>query len=469
MANDMSGGIAALAARSATEIGRALAAGQADAVALTEHYLGRIEATRDSNTFISVTADRARAEAAASARRLSEGRPLSALDGVPIAWKDLFDVAGTRTTAASDLYRDSAVKQADAPIVANAAAAGMVCLGKLNMTEFAYSGLGLNPHFGTPLNPNDPDTPRSPGGSSSGSGASVAAGLTPVAIGTDTGGSVRIPASFNGCWGFKTSEGRIDKTGMIPLSRTLDTVGPLARSVEDCLLVDMALRGAVVTPVHRQPIKGVSIVVATNQVLEGCDVAVMTNFEAALEVLAREGALIERRALPVLDHMVETTAQHGSLTGAESYHEYHELVDGDECARMDGRVVHRIVMGKTMSAHSLLSILDARKAGMAEIAAEIREGVLAMPTTPITAPEVAPLAADVDDFHKVNLMALRNTMLGNFLGLCGLAMPSGRDGRNLPTSILFSAPRGRDDALLGLGLEIDRLLAGLYRPIWARG
>ena len=172
-------------------------------------------------------------------------RPLSALDGVPVAWKDLIDIAGAPTTAGSRYFSGGPVKTADLACAANAAAAGMVTMGKLNMTEMAYSGLGLNPHYGTPLNPNDRKTPRSPGGSSSGSGAAVAARLVPCAIGTDTGGSVRIPSAFNGVVGYKTSCGRIDTTGMFPLARTYDTIGPLARSVEDCILLDRALRGAI--------------------------------------------------------------------------------------------------------------------------------------------------------------------------------------------------------------------------------
>lgn len=461
--------ISEIAGRTASEIGLAFRSGEADPVALTEFLLDRIDKSANSRIFIAVTADRAKREAQAAAARYERGRPLSALDGVPIAWKDLFDVAGAPTTGASRLYRDTPAKDRDLTCVANASAAGMVCLGKLNMTEFAYSGLGLNPHFGTPVNPNDDTVHRSPGGSSSGSGAVVAAGLAPCAIGTDTGGSVRIPASLNGVYGFKTSEGRIDKDGMIPLSRTLDTIGPLARSVADCVLLDMVLRGAIATDVRRLDLAGLRIVVAENIVLDACEPTILENFEQSLCLLEQAGARIERRIVAEIDETVATTAEHGSLVAAESYHEYRSLVDREDSAGIDARVVHRIKQGAQMSAHDLLCIQDVRKRTMASIAASLDGALLAMPTTPVTAPEIAPLEADMELFHEVNLKVLRNTMIGNFLGFCGLAIPNGRDGRGLPTSILLSAPLGCDDFLLGQGLEIERVLRDSFEPTWKRG
>ena len=187
---------------------------------------------------------------------------------MPIGWKDIFDVAGAPTTAGSKLFSGNPAKTVDMACVANAAAAGMVAIGKLNMTELAYSGIGLNPHYGTPLNPNDRATPRAPGGSSSGCGVAVAARLVPCAVGSDTGGSVRIPAAFNGVVGYKTSHGRIDATGLVPLARSYDTIGPLARSVEDCILLDMAMRGAVTTPVRRADLKSLTVVAPRNVVFD---------------------------------------------------------------------------------------------------------------------------------------------------------------------------------------------------------
>lgn len=457
-----------IARRTASEIGLAFRDLEADPVTLIEHLLERIEKSSNTKIFITVTAERARNEARAATERYARGRPLSALDGVPIAWKDLFDIAGAPTTAASLIYRDSVAKERDLKCVANAAAAGMVCLGKLNMTEFAYSGLGLNPHFGTPLNPNDDKVHRSPGGSSSGSGAVVASGLSPCAIGTDTGGSVRIPASFNGVYGYKTSEGRIDKEGLVPLSRTLDTIGPLARSVEDCILLDMVLRGAVAADAMRLDLAKLTIIVPENYVLDFCEPAVLENFEQSIRLLELAGVRIKRRNIPQIDEVALLTAKHGSLAAAESYHEYHALVDAEESSKIDERVVHRIKQGGRMSANDLLHIQNARKSTMTSIAKTLEGALLAMPTTPVTAPEIAPLEADMDLFHKVNLNVLRNTMIGNFLGFCGLAIPNGRDSKGLPTSVLFSAPHGQDNFLLGHGLEIDRVLRDSFEPTWRR-
>ena len=456
--------IAEISSRTAIEIGLAYRSGIADPVALTRYLLDRIEQARGDNIFISVTAERGLREAEASRERYRHGHVLSALDGVPLAWKDLIDVAEAPTTAGSLLFDRDRAKTADQACVANAAAAGMVCLGKLNMTELAYSGLGLNPHFGTPVNPNDRSTHRSPGGSSSGSGAAIAAGLVPCAIGTDTGGSVRIPASFNGVVGFKTSEGRIDKTGVIPLSRTLDTLGPLARSVADCAMLDMVLRGAVSVEATRRQIGALRLLIPTNIVFDQGEPQVIANFERSVEALERAGARPVRRRVDALEEAADLAARHGSLTAADAYHQYCDRIESADVHNMDRRVVHRIMQGKTMSAHDLLCLQYGRQGAIARLDRELEDALLVMPTTPITAPQIAPLEADDTLFHKVNLLTLRNTMLGNFLDLCGLAIPNGHDENGLPTSILFSGRHGEDVRLLGLGLEIERIVRAAAKP-----
>ncbi len=449
-----------LSRASAAGVGRLLAGGALDPVEVTEFFLGRIDEAAKRNVFLCVTGERARREAEASRARYREGRALGPLDGVPVSWKDLFDVAGSPTTAGSALFRDSTPAKRDAPVVANLAAAGMVSLGKVNLTEFAFSGLGLNPHYGTPANPHDATVARAPGGSSSGSGVSVASGLCPCSIGSDTGGSVRVPAAFNGLVGYKTSERRIDKTGVFPLSDTLDTVGPLAKSVEDVVLLDMAMRGEATTDVRRADLSALAIVVPDNVVHDGVDDAVGANFETAIEHLLQAGAKVVWRPLPLLDEVQAVTAAHGSITAAESYFVHKDRVDGPDCDKIDRRVVARILGGKRMSADDLTVITGARKRLIRDLERELDGGLLAMPTTPYTAPEIAPLEADDDLFHKINLETLRNTMLGNFLATCGLALPSGRDAKGLPTSILFSAPWGADETLLSYGLAIESALAG---------
>jgi aspartyl-tRNA(Asn)/glutamyl-tRNA(Gln) amidotransferase subunit A len=441
--------------RSAAAIGRALAAGEGSPVALAEELLAGAEA-QASPIFLRVTRERALREARAAEVRLRAGRPLSLLDGVPIGWKDLIDMAGERTTAASAIYRDSPPRERDAPVVANAAAAGMVSLGKLNLTEFAYSGLGLNPHFGTPANPNGRG--RVPGGSSSGSGVAVAAGLLPCAVGTDTGGSIRVPASFNGIVGYKSSEGRVPKAGVFALSETLDSVGPLARTVEDCVLLDAVLTGRATSAVRRLPLPSLRIFVPEGPVLEDLDPDVAANFDAALARLAAAGARVTRGPMPAFGEAARLAAEVGTITAAEAYVEHRALVDGPARERIDRRVVARIDGGKRMTAHGLITILRARQRLMAELAAHVGDGFIAMPTTPGTAPEAAPLEADDALFHRANLRALRNTMLGNYLNLPGLAIPSGRDAAGLPTGFLLCATGDRDEALLGAGLSAEAII-----------
>jgi aspartyl-tRNA(Asn)/glutamyl-tRNA(Gln) amidotransferase subunit A len=454
--------IDAIANRTAAGIALAYRSGEAGPVEVTECLLERIARAKGENVFITVTAERARAEAKEAEARYRSSTPLSPLDGVPIAWKDIFDVAGTRTTAGSKLFADSAVKQADMPVVANVKAAGMVTVGKLNMTELAYSGLGLNPHFGTPLNPNDRATPRSPGGSSSGSGVAVAGRLVPCALGSDTGGSVRIPSAFNGVVGYKTSTGRIDKTGLVPLARTYDTIGPLARSVEDCILLDMLLRGAVASPVRRADLKSLSLLAPTNVVLDEIEPAVLENYERSLAVLAGQGVTVRRERVEALDRVIAMTARHGSLIAAEAYTEYGDIADSEKAALVDRRVIARMMGGKKMSACDVISIQRGRQQFIAMLNAQLGDALLVMPTTVITAPEVAPLDADDELFHKVNMRALRNTTAGNVLDLCAVALPNGRDGKGLPTSILCSAARGDDERLLGYALALERVVGAAF-------
>ena len=312
--------------QSAAEIGRRIAKGGLDPVEVAEFFLDRIERGRENRSFIVVTRKRALEEASASRARHREGRAAGPLDGVPIAWKDLVDMAGERTTAIA-LCADSAPKQRDAPIVENLDAAGMVALGKTNLSEFAFSALGLNPHFGTPRNPRDPGTPRIAGGSSSGAAVAVSGGLAPCAIGSDTGGSIRAPASFCGIVGFKTSEGRIDKQGVFPLSRTLDTIGPLAHTVEDCVLIDMALRGQSDAPLRPIDLSGVEFVVPDKTGIDDADAAVEANLETTLNRLAAAGAKVTSRPIPQIGAMRALTAQFGSMVAIEAYAEHRAIFD----------------------------------------------------------------------------------------------------------------------------------------------
>lgn len=443
---------------SGAAIGRALAAGALDAVQVTEFFLDRIEKAKANPAFITVTAARARREAAAAARRYKEGRTLGPLDGVPIAWKDLMDMEGERTTAGSALYRDAPPKDKDALVVANLAAAGMVAVGKTNLSEFAFSGIGANPHFGTPINPHDPKTPRIAGGSTSGGAVAVSGGLAPCAIGSDTGGSIRGPSSLTGITGFKTTEGRIDRSGVFMLSRTLDTIGPMAHTVEDCVLLDMALRGQVTTPVHHKDIAGLELVVH-----DDCDEplgqGVRENMEAALTRLVKAGAKVSRRKLPQIAEARAVTAKRGALVTIEAYTEQRHHYESDDAKRMDQRVVLRAKIGATISAPDLLIIQRERERLIQSIEADLGDALLVTPATPITAPAIAPLEADMDVFRKANLMVLHFCFIGNYFRMCGLALPSGQDAGGLPTGVQYLAKGGDDERLLSLGLGIERALA----------
>ncbi len=434
--------------------------GKLDAVELTESVLEGIARSDDKAIFIAMLPERARAEANASRQRLKAGKPASLVDGVPIGWKDLFDIKGRVTAAASVVLKSNPPAAADAVLVQAGAKAGMVSVGTLNMTEFAYSGLGLNPHYGTPRNPHDSRVHRSPGGSSSASGVVVAKGLLPVAIGTDTGGSIRIPASFNGVVGYKSSTGHYPMDGVFPLSRSFDTLGPLAQTVEDCVLVDAVLRGQKKVGVKKAEVMGRIFIVPSNVVFDGVEDAVAANFESALSRISKAGGKIRRMAFPAFDAILKLLSTRGNILGAEALHVHGDRVNGPDAARMDQRVVQRIKLAEKMTAVDLVEIMYQRQQLIAATTALIGVGIVVCPTTPHVAMAIAPLEANVEEFFRVNAKTLRNTLLGNFLDWCGLSIPNGTDRDKMPTGFLFSAPHGRDDDVLSLGLALEAAVRG---------
>ncbi len=441
------------------ELSKQLRNGKRDAVDLTEEVLSNIKASDDQAIFIDILTDRARSEAKAARKRLKAEKPLSLLDGVPIGWKDLFDIKGRTTTAASIVLKSNPPAKSDAALVAAAKRAGMVAVGTLNMTEFAYSGIGLNPHYGTPRNPHC-KVHRSPGGSSSASGVVVAKGLLPVAIGTDTGGSIRIPASFNGVVGYKSSTGHYPMDGVFPLSRTYDTLGPLAKTVEDCVMVDAVLRGLKASKIKPHAIEGRVFVVPTNVVFDGAEDAVQVNFEATLRRISKAGGKIRRATLPAFDAILKLVSTRGNILGAEALHVHWNRVNGPDAEHMDKRVVKRIKLAEKMTAVDLVEVMFQRKKLIAETTDLIGEGIVICPTTPHVAMPIAPLEADMEEFFRINAKTLRNTMLGNFLDWCGLAIPNGFDHEGMPTGFLMSAPHGRDADILASGLTLETLIRG---------
>ncbi len=445
---------------SAGELGQRLRKGRADPVQLVEEVFHSIEKHGDAAIFTETLKPRAMVEAKAARLRLKAGGPASLLDGVPIGWKDLFDLKGRVTTAGSVVLKSAAPANHDAALVAAAKSAGLISVGCLNMTEFAYSGIGLNPHYGTPRNPNGTGPARSPGGSSSASGVVVAAGILPLAIGTDTGGSIRIPASFNGIVGYKSSTGHYPMDGVFPLSRTLDTLGPLAHSVADCVLADAVLRGLKKPAIKARPLKGLEIVVPETAVFDGSEDSVIANFDASIARLRKAGVRVRRLKFPVFQGIIDLFSKHGHLLGPEALALHWQRVNGPDAERMDARVAKRMLAAGKMTAVDLVITLEARKRMIAEADALIGDALVAFPTTPTVAMPIASLEADQDVFFRHNAKTLRHTTFGNFLDWCGVAIPNGIDGDGMPTSFLLSAPHGRDAAMLSAALALEQLIRG---------
>ncbi len=442
------------------DLARDLRNGRRDPVDLVAEVFDRVDTHADPALFIRTLRPRAEAEGRAARERLRSGNPASLVDGVPMAWKDLFDLRGSVTTAGSAVLRDAAPAIEDATLVNAAMRAGMISIGTVNMTEFAYSGIGLNPHYGTPRNPRDPLVARSPGGSSSGSGAVVAAGIVPLSIGTDTGGSIRIPASFNGVVGYKSSVGHYPMEGVFPLSRSLDTLGPLSQTVADCVLTDAALRGLRAPAAVAVSLATLDLVIPDAVMFDDLSPAVAENFEAAVRRLTAAGARVRTIALPELRQVVELMGRYGPLTSAEAMDVHKERLSGPEADRIDPRVVRRIRMAEGMTAVDLIRLYHGRQDWIARINARLGNALLICPTTPSVAMPVAPLEADVEVFFHHNFRTLRNTAIGNFLDWCGLSIPSGQDGDAMPTGFMLCAPHGQDGAVLSAGLAVEQLVRG---------
>jgi aspartyl-tRNA(Asn)/glutamyl-tRNA(Gln) amidotransferase subunit A len=444
----------------ASAISKDLRAGRLDPLDLVDQVFGRIAEVGDTAIFTETLRPRAEAEARAARERLRAGNPNSLLDGVPVAWKDLYDFKGRVTTAGSAVLATNAPAAQDAALVSAGARAGLVSIGALNMTEFAYSGIGLNPHYGTPRNPNGSGPARSPGGSSSASGVVVAADIVPIAFGTDTGGSIRIPAAFNGVVGYKSSTGHYPMAGVFPLSPTMDTLGPLAHSVEDCVLADTVLRGLQAPEVQAAALDTLDFVIPDAVMFDKLSPAVQVNFEAAVARLEQSGARVRRIALPELAETLELITHRAVLVAVEALDFHWDRLHGPDVSRIDPRVVRRIMNAAKTSAVDYAILLRERKRLTATVNARIGNALLICPTTPSVAMPIAPLEADQEVFFHHNGLTLRNTSLGNFLDWCGLSIPNGLDSDLMPTGFMISAPHGQDRAVLAAGLAIEDIIRG---------
>jgi aspartyl-tRNA(Asn)/glutamyl-tRNA(Gln) amidotransferase subunit A len=436
----------------------ALATGRTTARALVEESLARIAdpAGEGARAFISVKSELARAEADFADAQRRAGRAPSPFAGIPFGVKDLFDLAGDTTTAGSRVLKDAALAVADAVAIARLRAKGFIVIGRNTMTEFAYSGVGLNPHYGTPRAPFDRATGRIPGGSSSGAGVAVADGLVSLAIGSDTGGSCRIPASYCGVTGYKPSHGLVPLTGTYPLSFSFDTIGPLANSVACCAAAHAIMADDVVAPVTPRAPGTLRLAVLRDFVLDGLEPAVEQSFQRALKMLGQAGAGLSDLAFPELKDIPAINAK-GGIVAAEAFqhHRARMAAVGDA---YDPRVRSRMQLAEGILAADYLDYFESRRAMIALFAARSTGfDAVILPTTLNTAPPIAALTAD-QDYLRYNAMSLRNTYVGNFLNGCAISIPMQAQGE-APCGLMLMAPWGRDRALLDVAAGVEAVLA----------
>jgi aspartyl-tRNA(Asn)/glutamyl-tRNA(Gln) amidotransferase subunit A len=434
-----------------------LEAGRTSARALVEACLAKIADTdgEGARAFIHVESEAAIVAAEAmDCLRKANAAP-SRFAGIPVAVKDLFDIKGQITRAGSRALDDSPPAEADAPVVARLRSAGFVVIGRTNMTEFAYSGIGINPHYGTPKGIWQRGTGHVPGGSSSGAAVSVADGMAHAALGTDTGGSCRIPAAWNGIVGFKPTQRRVPLDGAVPLSSSLDSIGPLARTVACCAAMDAVLADEAISPLQPRPVRGMHLAVPTTLALEELDDAVAQTFERALENLARAGASIERIAVPeFLD--IGPMSSKGGFTAAESYawHRYLIVAKGDV---YDPRVASRILRGEHISAADYIDLIAARKSLIARATARIAPyDALVLPTTANTPPRIEDMKDDAA-FTRANLLSLRNCTLINMIDGCAISLPAQRDGE-VPVGLMLAGASGTDWRIFELAAGIENVI-----------
>ena len=440
------------------QLALALAAGTTSSEAIVDEALASAARPdgEGKRVFIALDPAKVRAQARAADVLRKAGIVPSPLAGLPISIKDLFDVAGEVTTAGSAVLRDAAPASVDAPAVARLRAAGAVLMGRTNLTEFAYSGLGINPHYDTPRNPYDRATGRVPGGSTAGGAVSVTDGMAVIGLGTDTGGSTRVPAALCGIVGYKPSKQRIPTERVFPLSMSLDSIGPLGRSVACCALADAVLAGEpAVAPAPAQ-LAGLRIAVPQTVVVDELDDHVSKDFSQALARLADAGARLADIALPPIAEMNEINVP-GGLSPMEAYYVHREMLDRSG-ERYDPRVRLRIMGGAKATAVDYLWTLERRRDWIARMSAILQDyDAFIMPTVACIAPPIAPLIADDTAYRRTNARVLRNTNLINFLDGCALSLPCHRP-ESAPTGLMLCGLNGADKRVFSIGVAIEARL-----------
>ena len=443
--------------RTLEEHAQALADGHTSSRALVEQCLARIADPNGEGprAFIKVHAEQARAMADAMDTLRRARREPTRYAGIPVSLKDLFDIAGEATPAGSQVLADAPPATAHAAVVQRMLAAGFVPMGRTNMTEFAFSGLGINPHYGTPCSPWDRAERRIPGGSSSGTAVSVSDGMAIAGLGTDTGGSCRIPAAFCGIVGYKPTARRVPITGVLPLAPSLDSVGPIASSVACCAVIDAVLAGDAATPPVPASLNGLRLAVPTNVVLEGMDAAVSGAFDRALAALSRAGAHIVHVHFPAFDEVPAVNAK-GGFAASEAY-AWHRALLAEKAQGYDPRIRMRIERGERMTAAEYVELAAARRRLVADFDASTRQfDALVMPTVPIVPPRIAELD-DEREYNRINLHILRNTALGNFFDRCSISLPCHREGEP-PVGLMLVGETLGDARLFAIAAAVEAAL-----------
>jgi aspartyl-tRNA(Asn)/glutamyl-tRNA(Gln) amidotransferase subunit A len=435
-----------------------LDAGRASSRELVEQALAKINdrAGEGSRAFLKVYADAARAEADYCDRLRKLGVRRSAVDGLPVSLKDLFDVAGDVTRAGSRIREKSSPAKSDAGAVARLRAAGAVFIGRTNMVEFAFGGVGLNPHYGTPRNPYDRKAGRVPGGSSSGAAVAQADGMAVMSLASDTRGSIRGPAALCGVTGWKPTARRVPRDGAFPLSFTLDSVGPLANSVACCAAYDAILAGEPETALARLEAEGLRLLLPRSSAIEDLDTEVSRAFQSSLSRLSKAGAVISERPVPQFDRQGEYF-KGGGYAGAEAYHIHR--TNQERIGEYDPRVGKRVLLGKSLTASDYLAFGDLRVELMREVEA-LAAGfdAILMPTVPCIAPTIAEADASDDDYFRWNMRILRNNGLINFLDGCAASVPCHEPG-GAPVGLMVCGIAGTDRHTLAVSAAIERALA----------
>jgi aspartyl-tRNA(Asn)/glutamyl-tRNA(Gln) amidotransferase subunit A len=439
------------------DLAATLASGHTSSRALVEACLDRIDdpAGEGRTTFLHVEKSAVLAQADAMDLLRSSGAAPSPYAGIPVSIKDLFDITGQVTRAGSTVLGNRPAATQDATSVARLRRAGFVLIGRTNMSEFAFSGLGLNPHYGTPRNPWERPEGRIPGGSSSGAAISVTDGMAHGALGTDTGGSCRIPAAFTGLVGYKPTARRVPRTGAIPLSMSLDSIGPLARSVACCATLDAVLANDPAPDLADRSLAGLRFAIPGTFVLENMDSDVAAHFERSLSRLSAAGARIERIDIPEFAGIPALNAK-GGFSAAESYTWHRPLIESDGAA-YDPRVLTRIQRGATQTAADYIELLAARQAFIAAVEERIaRFDALLFPTTPVIPPRIADLQSD-EEFFKVNGLVLRNPAVINLLDGCAISIPNHAEGEP-PTGLMLACRGGLDQQLFRCAAAAEQIV-----------